>query len=131
MKDQNHHQPTPTRSLSSAANLTSLCVDISPSSSNFFEVRKIFFLLKCILNDKTCNQLSDHLQIIFFSFNYSKYPALTLYIYIIFFHFTIFMKCSKVFLKSMCENTILIYLKTSKHVKRLFCIRFCQKEKNV
>ncbi|KAJ8980381.1 hypothetical protein NQ317_009375 [Molorchus minor] len=36
MKEQNH--PTPTRSISSAANLTSLCVDISPSSSNFFEV---------------------------------------------------------------------------------------------
>ncbi|KAK9754151.1 protein of unknown function (DUF3350) [Popillia japonica] len=30
--------PGPIRSLSSAANLTSLCVDISPSSSNFFEV---------------------------------------------------------------------------------------------
>ncbi|XP_049824909.1 TBC1 domain family member 1 isoform X2 [Aethina tumida] len=37
MKDQNH-ATTPSRSLSSAANLTSLCVDISPSSSNFFEV---------------------------------------------------------------------------------------------
>ncbi|XP_018567436.1 TBC1 domain family member 1 isoform X2 [Anoplophora glabripennis] len=36
MKEQNH--ATPTRSISSAANLTSLCVDISPSSSNFFEV---------------------------------------------------------------------------------------------
>ncbi|CAH0549568.1 unnamed protein product [Brassicogethes aeneus] len=36
MKDQNHTAPS--RSLSSAANLTSLCVDISPSSSNFFEV---------------------------------------------------------------------------------------------
>jgi hypothetical protein len=36
MKDQNHQPPT--RSVSSAANLTSLCVDISPSSSNFFEV---------------------------------------------------------------------------------------------
>ncbi|KAJ3650813.1 hypothetical protein Zmor_016892, partial [Zophobas morio] len=36
MKDQNHQAPT--RSVSSAANLTSLCVDISPSSSNFFEV---------------------------------------------------------------------------------------------
>ncbi|XP_015836514.1 TBC1 domain family member 1 isoform X1 [Tribolium castaneum] len=35
MKDQNQ---APTRSVSSAANLTSLCVDISPSSSNFFEV---------------------------------------------------------------------------------------------
>lgn len=38
MKDQSTHHPPPTRSLSSAANLTSLCVDISPSSSNFFEV---------------------------------------------------------------------------------------------
>ncbi|VEN42372.1 unnamed protein product [Callosobruchus maculatus] len=37
MKEQHHHQ-TPTRSLSTAANLTSLCVDISPSCSNFFEV---------------------------------------------------------------------------------------------
>ncbi|XP_076254092.1 PTB_TBC1D1_like and TBC domain-containing protein plx isoform X2 [Rhynchophorus ferrugineus] len=36
MKEQSH--VTPTRSLSSAATLTSLCVDISPSSSNFFEV---------------------------------------------------------------------------------------------
>ncbi|KAG5877735.1 hypothetical protein JTB14_000713 [Gonioctena quinquepunctata] len=36
MKEQNH--ATPTRSTSSAGNLTSLCVDISPSSSNFFEV---------------------------------------------------------------------------------------------
>ncbi|KAJ8916569.1 hypothetical protein NQ315_000213 [Exocentrus adspersus] len=36
MKEQTH--ATPTRSISSAANLTSLCVDISPSSSNFFEV---------------------------------------------------------------------------------------------
>lgn len=36
MKEQSHIMPT--RSLSSAANLTSLCVDISPSSSNFFEV---------------------------------------------------------------------------------------------
>ncbi|XP_072388131.1 TBC1 domain family member 1-like isoform X2 [Diabrotica undecimpunctata] len=35
MKEQTQ---TPTRSVSSAANLTSLCVDISPSSSNFFEV---------------------------------------------------------------------------------------------
>lgn len=35
MKEQTH---MPTRSVSSAANLTSLCVDISPSSSNFFEV---------------------------------------------------------------------------------------------
>ncbi|CAH2015281.1 unnamed protein product [Acanthoscelides obtectus] len=37
MKEQHNHQ-TPTRSLSTAANLTSLCVDISPSCSNFFEV---------------------------------------------------------------------------------------------
>lgn len=37
MKEQSHVTP-PTRSLSSAATLTSLCVDISPSSSNFFEV---------------------------------------------------------------------------------------------
>ncbi|CAH1131920.1 unnamed protein product [Ceutorhynchus assimilis] len=36
MKEQS--QVAPTRSLSSAATLTSLCVDISPSSSNFFEV---------------------------------------------------------------------------------------------
>ncbi|XP_060532714.1 TBC1 domain family member 1 isoform X2 [Cylas formicarius] len=36
MKEQSH--ATPTRSVSSAATLTSLCVDISPSSSNFFEV---------------------------------------------------------------------------------------------
>ncbi|XP_057670519.1 TBC1 domain family member 1 isoform X1 [Diorhabda carinulata] len=36
MKEQTHTPPT--RSVSSAANLTSLCVDISPSSSNFFEV---------------------------------------------------------------------------------------------
>ncbi|CAG9857662.1 unnamed protein product [Phyllotreta striolata] len=35
MKEQTY---TPTRSVSSAANLTSLCVDISPSLSNFFEV---------------------------------------------------------------------------------------------
>nr|XP_023016210.1 TBC1 domain family member 1 [Leptinotarsa decemlineata] len=36
MKEQNHAAPT--KSISSAGNLTSLCVDISPSSSNFFEV---------------------------------------------------------------------------------------------
>ncbi|XP_050302062.1 TBC1 domain family member 1 isoform X2 [Anthonomus grandis grandis] len=36
MKEQSYTAPT--RSLSSAATLTSLCVDISPSSSNFFEV---------------------------------------------------------------------------------------------
>lgn len=35
MKEQSGR---PTRSVSNAANLTSLCVDISPSSSNFFEV---------------------------------------------------------------------------------------------
>ncbi|KAK3920280.1 TBC1 domain family member 4 [Frankliniella fusca] len=36
---QAYHQPQgPGRSLSSAANLTSLCADISPSSSHFFEV---------------------------------------------------------------------------------------------
>lgn len=39
MREQAGQSPVqPQRSLSSAANLTSLCVDISPSSSHFFEV---------------------------------------------------------------------------------------------
>lgn len=42
MKEQSHHhqqqQQMTTRSISNAANLTSLCVDISPSCSSFFEV---------------------------------------------------------------------------------------------
>ncbi|XP_054261715.1 TBC1 domain family member 1 isoform X2 [Macrosteles quadrilineatus] len=38
MKDQATRVPPPTRTLSNAATLTSLCADISPSSSHFFEV---------------------------------------------------------------------------------------------
>lgn len=38
MRDQAGRVPPPTRTLSNAATLTSLCADISPSSSHFFEV---------------------------------------------------------------------------------------------
>lgn len=38
MKEQNNLNAIPSKSLNDAAKLTSLCVDISPSSSNFFEV---------------------------------------------------------------------------------------------
>jgi TBC1 domain-containing protein 4 len=50
-KEGNNVAPNNGRSLSSAAALTSLCADISPSSSHFFEVcmlMLIFYFCLCI-----------------------------------------------------------------------------------